>query len=328
MALRPPRLAYIDITKGLLVILMVVYHTINYTQSYATAFRYLCFLPLSFILITGFLLGRVSRSRVLDRPAEGSSRLVVRGMRLVVLFTVLNVLAQVVAGGRNGSRGVENFFAHWDDVYIEGGSRLAAFDVLLPIGYLVALSPVLLRLGISSRISLAVLTAIVLACCIIADLLGHAHANAFFISVGVLGLIVGMSSFDPAGLKNRLPILAVGYATYLPIGMLRGWVFGIQVLGAVVALALIAALASYPKADSWAGKRIIVLGQYSLVAYIAQIAVLQLIARVIGRPELFSAGSAILFATAMIATSVTVEATHWCRGAFLPIDKAYRAIFA
>ena len=34
-----PRLAYLDMTKGILVVLMVVYHSLNYTNQYHLGFR-------------------------------------------------------------------------------------------------------------------------------------------------------------------------------------------------------------------------------------------------------------------------------------------------
>ena len=40
-----PRLAYLDMTKGILVLLMVIYHSLNYTNQYQLAFRYLSFCP-------------------------------------------------------------------------------------------------------------------------------------------------------------------------------------------------------------------------------------------------------------------------------------------
>ena len=53
------RLAAIDLTKGVLVVCMVIYHSLNYSAHRELAFKYLAFLPPSFILITGFLLSHV-----------------------------------------------------------------------------------------------------------------------------------------------------------------------------------------------------------------------------------------------------------------------------
>ena len=54
-----PRIAALDMTKGVLVVAMVIYHSFNYSQDYSLGFRFLPFLPPSFILITGFLIARL-----------------------------------------------------------------------------------------------------------------------------------------------------------------------------------------------------------------------------------------------------------------------------
>src|SRR5688572_13891663 len=85
----PPRLAFLDITKGILVVLMVVYHSLNYTNQYHLGFRYLSFLPPCFILITGFLLSTVYARRYEAGDRRLVGRLVVRGVKLFTLFTCL-----------------------------------------------------------------------------------------------------------------------------------------------------------------------------------------------------------------------------------------------
>src|SRR5438046_666172 len=80
IARRPPRINELDMTKGVLVLFMVVYHTLNYSTEYTLSFIYLPFLPPSFILITGFLMGRLY---LRGQPPAGSdvlARLAVRGV--------------------------------------------------------------------------------------------------------------------------------------------------------------------------------------------------------------------------------------------------------
>src|SRR4051794_14295397 len=94
-----PRIQALDMTKGVLVIAMVVYHCFNYSTDYTLGFKYLAFLPPSFILITGFLIGRLYlKSEATDDPAV-YSKLFTRGIRLLLIFTILNVLTQL-AGRR------------------------------------------------------------------------------------------------------------------------------------------------------------------------------------------------------------------------------------
>src|SRR5688572_18341589 len=115
----PPRLVFLDVTKGILVILMVVYHSLNYTNQYHLGFRYLSFLPPSFILITGFLLSTVYAPRYEAGDRRLRIRLLIRGAKLVALFTVLNIAAQFVRSPAYGqSVGLTEFFRNWYAVYV------------------------------------------------------------------------------------------------------------------------------------------------------------------------------------------------------------------
>src|SRR5213596_2263625 len=81
------RIDALDMTKGVLVVAMVVYHSFNYSTDYTLGFKYLPFLPPSFILITGFL---ISRLYFEPKPASDPGvhgRLLLRGFRLLLLFT-------------------------------------------------------------------------------------------------------------------------------------------------------------------------------------------------------------------------------------------------
>src|SRR5438067_11789214 len=104
-----PRIDALDMTKGVLVMAMVVYHSFNYSTDYTLGFNYLPFLPPSFILITGFLISRLYFTPEAARDSRVYGRLFFRGCRLLVLFTLLNLLTQLVGrhkavGSPEGSR--------------------------------------------------------------------------------------------------------------------------------------------------------------------------------------------------------------------------------
>src|SRR5436190_11320167 len=91
-----PRIEALDMTKGVLVVAMVIYHSFNYSTDYTLGFKYLPFLPPSFILITGFLISRLYFTPEAARDSRVYGRLFFRGCRLLVLFTLLNLLTQLV----------------------------------------------------------------------------------------------------------------------------------------------------------------------------------------------------------------------------------------
>src|SRR4051812_31970835 len=95
----------LDFTKGALVLLMVLYHWINYFISReGMVYRYIRFITPSFIFITGFLISQIYLAKNDGRDARLPKRLLVRGLKLLGIFTVLNLGARlVVSKNYNGS---------------------------------------------------------------------------------------------------------------------------------------------------------------------------------------------------------------------------------
>jgi len=326
-----PRLAFLDLAKGILVILMVVYHSLNYTNEYHLAFRYLSFLPPSFILVTGFLVAIVYYPRYARGDTSVTGRLITRGLKLLALFIALNVAAQFVrspAYGQSLSTGVPAFFAGWRDVLLRGSGPSVAFEVLLPISYLLLLAPALLWLAHRHVAALPALTVLVVGTGAVMDFQGAANANFNLLSAGLVGMVAGR--FLPqADLIGRPLLLAiVGYAVYFPVSLARGYVYLVQLSGACVALLLICCISLRLGERGWFQRFLIREGQYSLLAYIVQIAVLQVLSRLLGRPDPLSAGSLALFAVTLFVMVFVNEATEWLRQRAQPVDKLYRAVFA
>lgn len=325
----PSRLAYLDTTKGILVLLMVVYHSLNYTSDYHLSFRYLCFLPLSFIVITGFLLSIVYTPRYRPGDPTLKRRLLLRGLRLIALFTLLNVAAQFARSPVYGrSVGLEMFFDDWLDVFVVGGSRVAAFDVLLPIAYLLVIAPWLIAVSHARPRFLPWCSGVLIVLCGALDFSGYGLPNLNFLAAGIVGMLAGQLLPDASILGRFFWLTLLGYALYMPLGIAEGVFFLVQFLGAFVALALIVAASVRLGEQGWLRQRIIRSGQYSLIAYIVQIALLQVTSRFFGRPDIVSLPSAVqLFGTLALMVAV-IEATAWLRGRVEGIDRAYKAVFA
>jgi peptidoglycan/LPS O-acetylase OafA/YrhL len=323
------RLAYLDMTKGILVLLMVVYHTLNYTNQYYLGFRYLSFLPLSFIVITGFLLSNVYSVRYRDGDRQLVGRLLWRGVRLLVLFTVLNMVAQFVRSPSYGqSVGLIGFFNKWTEIYFTGGSSSSAFEVLLPIAYLLLIAPALIALSHRAQPFLPIASAIAVIGCAVLDYRGLALVNVNFVTAGILGMLVGQLLPDLTGLGRYFWLTLIGYVVFFPLGFSRGWIFLIQLIGAVIALALIVAASIKLGAEGWWRHRIIRIGQYSLVAYIVQIGILQALSRLFGRPDPWSMEALILFTITLFMMTLIIECTEWLRNHFGGANSAYKAVFA
>lgn len=308
---RDGRIDALDITKGVLVVLMVVYHSLNYSTRYQLPFRYLSFLPPSFILITGFLLSHVYLTR---RPLDArlARRLLGRGAKLLALFAVLNVIGQFVRSQsyHGSSLGLGGLINAWEEVLLWGGSRFATFDVLLPIAYLLLLSPALLWLTRLHRLALPALTLAVLGTCAGLERGGECPPNLTFISVGIVGMLIGLlpaSALRHAG--RLLPVSLVAYAAYFLISRTIGLPFHQQLTGALFALMIIYGTAVLTSSNGWFSRRLITLGQYSLIGYIGQIGLLQIYSHIMGRPQPDSVDLAVMLGVALVFTIAVVELT-------------------
>lgn len=325
------RIAALDITKGLLVLLMVVYHTINYSVQYRLAFKYLYFLPPSFIVITGFLLSHVYLARHSIGDVRLHTRLLLRGAKLLVLFTLLNIAAQFVHSKNyhNNLPGVGNFFGNFIDVYFYGERRLAVFEILLPISYLLLLSPLLLWLNHTHRLTLPLLTIGLLLTCVVLEAQDLSTSNFNLLCAGVLGMLAGRLSLEQFNRLGRYAIWALlGYCAMAALSYSWHPPFILQLAGACLVLSAIYGFSLKLASLGWVGARLERLGQYSLVAYIVQIGILQLISHFVGRPDLWSLTLLTFGITALLLTTLIVDLVRKSRQSVPSLNSAYQAVFA
>jgi hypothetical protein len=317
--------------KGILVILMVVYHSLNYTSQYYLAFRYLSFLPPSFILITGFLISIVYYPRYCARDSNLWIRLLTRGMKLLLLFTILNVVAQYVrspAYGQSQSIGAIRFFQQWHEVFVIGTAQAAVFEVLLPIAYLLLLAPALIWLAHRHFVALPSVTVALVASCGFLDAYGMSYPNLYLMNAGLVGMAAGRL-LPKAEMIGRPFIAAVAaYVIYFPFSLIKGYVYLVQLIGASIALVLICSISVRLGEMGRVQNFLIRHGKYSLLAYIVQIGALQTLSRFIGRPEPVSLGALIMFLCTVVITIGASEATEWARRRFRIAEIMYKAVFA
>jgi len=325
------RVNALDITKGFLVILMVAYHTINYSSQYFLAFRYMAFLPPTFIIITGFLLTRIYGTRSSDRGVH--PRLFLRGGKLLLLFTALNIAAQFVRSGNyhGQSLGFRNFIVHWPDTFLIGGSRAAAFEILLPIAYILLLAPALVWLDRIHNILMPILTISVVLTCAAFELTGTTLPNLYLLSAGLVGMLLGRLSWERLKhLKSSVLGSLLAYVIYVFIASKFGQSFLLQLTGSLISLAAIYGfslwIGALRPASVWS-VWLIRLGNYSLLAYIIQIAILQGLSHVLGRPDPFSIAVYAFGAATLFLTTTFVEIMHRARARLRTLDFMYRNVF-
>ena len=325
------RIEALDMTKGVLVLAMVVYHSFNYSSDYTLGFKYLPFLPPSFILITGFLISRLYFTPETARDSSVYGRLLFRGFRLLLVFTILNVLTQLV--GRRKAigtpTGLSYLFDYWYEIYVIGGGQYAAFSILLPIAYLLLLAPFLILLYRGHHLLVPLVAVGITIFSTIHVVEEEPWFNLMLVSAGLIGVIVGRVPNISLSLLRRywyLPVIA--YAVYLAVTHLVWQNRFDQLLNAFLALVAIFGICAAISAGGLFSRELLVIGKYSLLAYIFQIAALQVVTRLIGRLEPFT----ICFFLQMLGVGVVMiimtEGLQWARKRAAWVDASYRFVFA
>jgi hypothetical protein len=323
----------LDITKGALVLFMVLYHSMNYflKDRGGEALKYLRFLPPSFIFITGFLISNIYVAKYGVGGSRLRNRLLARGAKLFAIFTVLNILAGLlVAKNYNGRAfGIETFINNIPSTYLTGNGRAAVFEVLLPISYLLLLSGGLLAVSRCNKYLLPALLAMLVAGQILSERLGHSSANYGLFTMGVLGMILGFVPMERITSWASHGFAVIGaYALYLCAITFWTENYLVQCLGVCLTLLLIYGASSQCGGRGFVRKQFTLLGRYSLIGYIVQIGLLQVMRRALGHLGARDGQ----FLTALCATTALtilgLIILDYCRARWAAVNSFYLATFA
>lgn len=325
------RIAALDFTKGALVLFMVLYHWLNYFLGPGgISYRFLRFLPPSFIFITGFLVSNVYLAKYAATDSRVPKRLLLRATKILGVFLLLNLtIAFLVTGIRNLN--ANNYLSVFvlGNVHIVGVGKAAAFYILVPISYLLLLSAALLVPYRSFKYTFHFIFASFVIGIVVLSALGYRSNNLELVSVGLLGLILGFGSVEKINVYVKHPyVLGVAYAVYL--ALLGVWEpnFLVHTLGVCLTVALLYLAGTTPAADSRIGSQIILLGRYPLFSYIAQIAILQIMKRSLAFVELGVGQLILTLAAAVVLTLLSANVVEVLRKKSRAVDRGYRFIFA
>jgi peptidoglycan/LPS O-acetylase OafA/YrhL len=329
---RTERRLTLDAVKGLLVLLMVLYHWLNYfVTSDGDVYKYIRFITPSFVFVTGFLITNVylDKYRIGDRSLH--KRLFVRGLKLLVLFTVLNLAANAaLKTNYNGAElNLSHFFAIAPTVYLSGDGRGAAFEVLLPIGYLLAASSVLLWGCKLSKHFLHGFWLALLGSIYVLQWQNMGSANVELFAMGLLGMVFGCYRLEAMDRAARPYVVwFAAYAVYLGAVSIYNVIYALQIVGLILNLALLYMAARQLGETGAIAPRVILLGQYSLLAYIVHIGILQVLAHLMRPIDPGNGTSVLSLVIALALTLGFIEATSLVRHRSRLVDTLYRFVFA
>ncbi len=322
----------LDFLKGFLVLVMVVHHSLEYFMGRdQPLIKYFDFVTGAFVFVSGFMVSSIYGLRLASMPQRTCWRLIQRGCKVVALFlginTAINLVVKVNYNGQHF--GLAQFYGEWFSVFVPGNKAVASFEILLPIAYTLILSAFLLFLS-RTKLTLALP---ILALVIYGSLLETPAFNLYYLCLGLSGFGVGlfcdrerMQTLIRRGYRRLFIVCAGIYGaliTFLQNDNLPLYLFGI--LSVVGLVYLYAADFNY---DSLANRAVVLLGQYSLLGYLAHILFLQLLYRAVHHP-LLSAGFAIVpFVLACAFLFVLCRAIQSLRRWHAGADYFYKLIFA
>jgi hypothetical protein len=337
MAKKTQRIPALDFTKGALVLIMVLYHWLNYFLGTSDN-RYLRFLTPSFIFITGFLISNAYFSRYGITDPQLPKRFMQRGLKIVGVFVFLNLARIALFPGTYRTQMVSEHSSIRSllDIYVIGSNlgggqgKAIAFFILVPIAYLLLLSALLLIAGKAFQRIFHVVCMLCFLSILILHFDGYQSANLELLAIGLLGIVVGYIPIERINTFLRHPYwLVVAYLFY--VGAITRWniIYPLQVVGVCLSVMILYLLGGQGSHLGRLRSLVILLGKYSLLGYIAQIAVLQLLHQGLRHTNLDAIGTlSISFFAAFALTILVVEATDRARGSIAIVDRLYRAVFA
>lgn len=330
----PSRDTAFDAVKGVLVVLMVVYHALSIASTAgAEAFRYIRFISGSFIFISGFVISRFMSARFAAAPGATTRRLVTRGAKVLLIFTALNLAIHASGFGNAAKRhlGIEGFVSNAASIYLVGDGTMSSFLILLPIAYLMVIAP--LYLAIVGRAGTpAAIVLLVAALAAGSGALGPPAPIAEFMLVGLCGLCLGTPALTDALIGRPPPgrlLTLVGLFAAVWLTGRFGDPLALYCVGVAVVLKFlhdaVRLLSPGGRTARWAE----LLGVYALPCYIAQIVVLQIGFRLMGGTRQPPGLGIVVFmvATTAICLALAVVTQRLRRRSAL-VDRTYRWVFA
>lgn len=335
---KPARNHALDFTKGALVLIMVLYHWLNYFYgAQGDIYKYLRFLTPSFIFITGFLISNVYFSKYGVNAPRLTHRLIYRGLKILGVFFLLNAARAFLLPGVSKTQvlaehaSLKNLFA----MYVVGNgvgggqAKVIAFSVLVPIAYLLILSAVLLIPARSFRYTFHTACILFFLAIFILGRSGVQSANLELLAIGLLGIVFGYVPIEKVNsFVDHAYWVAIAYVGYLLAITIWNVVYPLQVFGVCLSLVAIYLLANPKSQPGPIRSHVVLLGKYSLFGYVAQIAILQVLHRVLGNSGSGIGIMAVSFVAAFALTVIAVEATDWLRARVGTVDTVYKAVFA
>jgi peptidoglycan/LPS O-acetylase OafA/YrhL len=334
---KPERNPALDFTKGALVLIMVLYHWVNYfIGPQWEHYQYLRFLTSSFIFITGFLISSVYLSKYAPADPRLSKRLFTRGLKLLAIFLALNAARTFIVPMLGTGVVVQNPLdpSNIFRIFVSGkfpvvGGKLAVFTILVPISYLLMLSAVLMIPYRFYKYTFHIACALLLLSIAVLAFTNMKSTYLESVTIGMVGVLAGFVPIKEIDDRVRhVYVLAFAYACYTIAITIWNVPFPLLIVGVTLSLMVIYRIGTSGGESGTIRTRIILLGKYSLFGYISQIAILQILSAGFRLADLHPVALVLSFLAAFILTILSVEILDRARAKAAALDRLYKGVFA
>jgi peptidoglycan/LPS O-acetylase OafA/YrhL len=334
---KPQRISALDFTKGALVLIMVLYHWINYfIGPQWEYYRYLRFLTPSFIFITGFMISNIYLSKYDAADRRLPKRLFTRGLKLMAVFVVLNVARTFVVPVLGSGVVLINplTLGNIFTVFVSGnlpavGGKLASFTILVPISYVLMFCGALMPPYRCYKYTFHAVCALLLLSILILGIIDAESSYLELVSIGMLGVLAGFKPISAINEFVRHPYaLAFAYVCYTIAITIWNVPFVLQLIGVPLSVIVIYLVGLSGSEAGRIGREVVLLGKYSLFGYISQMAIIQVLSASLHHVNFGLEVLGTSFFAAFALTIISVEVVDRARARAKSLDRLYKAVFA
>ena len=322
-----PRDPSLDFAKGLLVEVMILFHSLQYFLGVRfVGLNYLAFVTGAFVFLAGSIVTEIYLTRFQTNPRSMLLRLIWRSVKLLVLFSSINIAFRLffIHSPQNG---VRDLLLAAGEIFGAGSKRIVIFEMLVPIAYTLAAAALIAALARTGWL----IGALSISAFVLLTIFASQSFNAYFLGLGLLGVAYGLlRHYRGSGRAGYIitAVSAAGAAAYfISIALMPEDTPWIYAAGVVATVETFRSLRLYIALPKWLCFTMEEFGRYSLFAYIAQIGFLRVLLALIGA-DLgavgYAVGPIIACNIFLLATMVAMSRLRSLSSSF---DTFYRTIF-
>jgi len=310
---------------------MLVHHSLNYYPIGFPLIKYMRFVTGSFIFIAGFIITHFYITKYDLHEKTMYIRLFTRAIKLLLIFTVLNILIMMLL-----NNGLQSNAFDWSrlihsiaDLYIFGNYEMFYFDLLVPIAYVLMFTCLLIFILKRNFNLLKYITLALIIYCSFRFFNNDGGYYLRYTTIGLIGASIGLIQHNKLEMiSNYWLLIVVLYLIHILLLPIIKLYYPLYILIVILNLLFFYTLGMQIKQNNRLTDKIILLGKYSLISYIFQIAILQVLKRIMDFSFLGVNKTFIAFILATLTTYLFIEFVDYLRRYSDLINKMYNLVFA